>query len=659
MIFRKLVLENFGLYSGKQVLDLSSHHGQPIILIGGMNGGGKTTLMDAIRLALYGYRAQCSSRNNLSYGDFLSQCVSHSSNGKIRDGKTSIELTIQDQFLMQDISASKYNEIKVRREWTTQPKNGRDTLRILVDDQLNENLTENWETRIEEVLPLGISTLFLFDGEQVKELAEQVEPTPMVIDAIRSLLGLELPERLSNDLNIIISRKVKSLRHIQDTQSLAEIEDKKDALQKELSKLQKTITRATNKVEQAQANLISQGGKLGERKAQWEAEIEQYQNSLALYQKELLSLAAGVLPLSLIEPLLLESQSQGEKEVAYQRYRNSQELLAQQQEKVVSFLESKSVSAKILQELQTFLNTEEIERANSLSDELILKMDEENLSNLSNIINQVLPQSRNSAKKHQQALRKLQNQIKKIKNNLDSAPPEDVYQKLEQDYQKAHKLLIEHHRQAEENKHKLKTLQQEMQKKLQKLVAIKIKENKLKGSENQDVIDAATKVQGILKVFANSLKQRKISQLELQVTEYFQFLLHKSDFVHNIKIDSETFALSLYDSNNKTIPRHRLSAGEKQMLAIAFLWGLASASGRKLPVAIDTPLGRLDSSHRNNLLSSYFPHASHQVILLSTDTEIGKTEVEQLRKNEVISQEYLLKYDLDRHQTHIVSGYFF
>ena len=659
MIFHKLVLENFGLYSGKQVLDLASNHGQPIILIGGMNGGGKTTLMDAIRLALYGYRAQCSSRNNLSYSNFLSQCVTHGSNGKIRDGKTSIELTIQDPFLVQDISASQSSEIKVRREWTTEPKNGRDTLSILVDNQLNENLTENWETRIEEVLPLGISKLFLFDGEQVKELAEQVEPTPMVIDAIRSLLGLELPERLSNDLSIIISRKVKSLRHIEDTQSLAETEDKKAALQKELSNLQRKITRATNKVEQTKANLISQGGKLVEKKAQWEAQIKQYQNSLALHQKELLSLAAGVLPLALIEPLLLEAKNQGEKEVAYQRYRNSQELLEQQQEKVVGFLESKSVSAKILQELQTFLNAEELEREKSLSDEVILKMDEENLSILKNIIYQVLPHSKDSAKNHKQALRQSQNKIKTIQNNLDSAPPEDVYQKLEQDYQKAQDLLIEHHRQAEENRQKLKNLQQEMQTKLQELVKIKIKENELKGSENQDVINAATKVQGILKVFANSLKQRKISQLELQVTEYFQFLLRKSDFVHSIKIDSETFALSLYDSTNNPIPRQRLSAGEKQMLAIAFLWGLASASGRKLPVAIDTPLGRLDSSHRNNLISSYFPHASHQVILLSTDTEIGKREVEQLRKNEVISQEYLLKYDLDQHQTQIVNGYFF
>ena len=78
MIFLELVLQNFGPYSGKQTINLCpklTEHPRPIILFGGMNGGGKTTLLDAIRLALYGHRAQCSTRGNLTYGDFLSQCV--------------------------------------------------------------------------------------------------------------------------------------------------------------------------------------------------------------------------------------------------------------------------------------------------------------------------------------------------------------------------------------------------------------------------------------------------------------------------------------------------------------------------------------------------------------------------------------------------------
>jgi DNA sulfur modification protein DndD len=77
-----------------------------------------------------------------------------------------------------------------------------------------------------------------------------------------------------------------------------------------------------------------------------------------------------------------------------------------------------------------------------------------------------------------------------------------------------------------------------------------------------------------------------------------------------------------------------------------------------LPVAIDTPLGRLDSDHRSNLIERYFPAASHQVILLSTDTEIGEVEVEQLRSSDAIAREYLLKYNPSERQTIIEPGYF-
>jgi DNA sulfur modification protein DndD len=114
--------------------------------------------------------------------------------------------------------------------------------------------------------------------------------------------------------------------------------------------------------------------------------------------------------------------------------------------------------------------------------------------------------------------------------------------------------------------------------------------------------------------------------------------LHKQDFIQCITINTQTFGLFLFNSQGKTVPKHRLSAGEKQTLAIALLWALARASGRQLPIAINTPLGRLDSEHRHNLIERYFPQASHQVLLLSTDTEICQEDVQRLRESEMIAQ---------------------
>ena len=90
-------------------------------------------------------------------------------------------------------------------------------------------------------------------------------------------------------------------------------------------------------------------------------------------------------------------------------------------------------------------------------------------------------------------------------------------------------------------------------------------------------------------------------------------------------------------------------------MAIAILWGLGRASGRELPIVIDTPLARLDAEHRGRLLSRYFPYASHQVILLSTDSEINDKGLEALSPS--ISRAFHLQFDPEHGQTTIEEGY--
>jgi DNA sulfur modification protein DndD len=130
------------------------------------------------------------------------------------------------------------------------------------------------------------------------------------------------------------------------------------------------------------------------------------------------------------------------------------------------------------------------------------------------------------------------------------------------------------------------------------------------------------KVRDTLAEFRTRVIRRHVTNMEVLMLEAFRTLLRKSDLVHGLTIDPETFVVTLTGPNNQVLPFDRLSAGERQLLATALLWGLARASGRPVPTGIDTPLGRLDSSHRRHLVERYFPMASHQVLLLSTDEEI-------------------------------------
>ena len=156
--------------------------------------------------------------------------------------------------------------------------------------------------------------------------------------------------------------------------------------------------------------------------------------------------------------------------------------------------------------------------------------------------------------------------------------------------------------------------------------------------------------------YINKITNRKLEQLNHAVLAKYSLLSRKTDTVKSISIDPKTFNISLSDASGNKIPKDELSAGEKQIFAVSMLWALASTSGRLLPVVIDTPLGRLDSSHRSNLINNYFPFASHQIIILSTDTEVDKNLYKKLSPH--ISHAYLLKYDKCEKVTKTSQGYF-
>ncbi|MFY7800558.1 MAG: DNA sulfur modification protein DndD [Dolichospermum sp.] len=661
MIFLELVLQNFGPYAGKQIINLNPQidedNARPIILLGGMNGGGKTTLIDAIRLALYGQRAQCSTRGNLSYSDFLTQCVNSKANPT---EKTRIELVFEH------IEEDKPIQYRVVRTWEKNPKDGKDHLGILGDDETwpIDSLVNIWDEYIENILPLGISNLFLFDGEQVKELAEQEIPPPIVVDAINGLLGLELADKLAIDLEILVNRKKREFADNKDLSKLEEIENKLHEKQEEYENNRQRLATVNIKVaelekiqEEALDKFVNEGGKIAAERSQLE---QQRENKIKLannVRESLCELADDVLPLALISPLLSQVQRQGEKELKTQQIQLAKDVLIARDQRLMNWLKQLNLENTKISNIQSFL-AEDINNlySNNLSTENTwLNADEESLSLVDNITYR-LQIGQNTAQKQLDELTNYEEEILTLERQVQTAAAPEEYMKLQKAVKEAQTGFNQIKYQAEMMNQKLIELEAETKKLRQELNEYTVENLKYQNSEH--IIDSATKVQQTLKIFRERLTLRKLNKLEEEVKNCFLYLLHKSDLVHRIAIDSKTFGLSLYDYHGKPVPKHRLSAGEKQLLAIAFLWGLAKVSGRRLPIAIDTPLGRLDSSHRNNLVERYFPSASHQVILLSTDTEIAKKEYQTLQETEAIAREYLLQYNSNKRETTIKPGYF-
>ena len=162
--------------------------------------------------------------------------------------------------------------------------------------------------------------------------------------------------------------------------------------------------------------------------------------------------------------------------------------------------------------------------------------------------------------------------------------------------------------------------------------------------------------QRALKEYLGAATKLKLRQLEQEATRCFAVLCQKPELVQEIRIDPESFRVTLFDGRGSALPGKWLSSGERQMLAVALLWALGRTSGRPLPVIIDTPLARLDSDHRRVLVERYFPRASHQVLVLSTDTEVDRAALAVLEPS--MSHAYRLRFDGDRGRTSVDVGYF-
>ncbi len=137
----------------------------------------------------------------------------------------------------------------------------------------------------------------------------------------------------------------------------------------------------------------------------------------------------------------------------------------------------------------------------------------------------------------------------------------------------------------------------------------------------EDRIATARRLGGLFAALKDKRKQERRGELEEAINRHFRVLMTSHHLIDRVEVD-EDFGLSYLDRNGKPIGMGVLSAGMKQLMATALLWALSEVSGKQVPVVIDTPLARIDLSHQEGILQHYYPNAAAQVIVLPTDAEL-------------------------------------
>jgi DNA sulfur modification protein DndD len=241
----------------------------------------------------------------------------------------------------------------------------------------------------------------------------------------------------------------------------------------------------------------------------------------------------------------------------------------------------------------------------------------------------------------------------KVERDLSRAPQDDVLQPLINQLNEARKRLADASVEAARRRVELEQISVALnQAESNYLKAV----NTLASTNLQRAsLEKAARVQSALVEFKDALVTKKIREVEAEVTRCFN-LLSRKRINRSITINPTTFQVSVKDSHSRLVSKSELSSGEKQIYAISILWALARVSGRPLPMIIDTPLARLDRDHRALLGQRYFPSASHQVIILSTDSEIDREFIPRIERS--IAQSYELLFDMGSQSTFVRHGYF-
>lgn len=622
MILDSIRLDNFGAYGGIQEAELAPKKGRPVVLFGGMNGGGKTTMLDALLLVLYGSKAKVSNRGRLGYRDYLSECIHR---GADRGEGSGLRLRFRR------VVEGRTHYFELERSWREGVKGIEETVRVNRDGEPDDIATEHWDEIVEAYLPVAISNLFFFDGEQIKELAEGSNAAEILGTAIRSLLGLDLVDRLEGDLKTFERRKksegmdAASLKQLQQAQhELQEIEAQIERIALERGGLVNAAGRMGKDAEQKERQFKAEGGDLFLKRKEFERELKELKAAKEAEEVRLRDIAAGPLPLLLVEDLLEQAEKQARVESQIKQNRVLGDALSERDELILEKLKNSKLDAKAVSQIRKTLNEDRRERTVSAQEPLILDAGEHLPAHLAHLRGRVLPEAKKEADAGIDRVRRLEEKITRIESELGRVPEEDSIAKFQKALESARQAHAEKMAELDAMDARLEALRRRREEAVRQVDRFGEQDSsaRLVEDDRQRILKHSKRVRTTLDKFRVKVIERHVANMEALMLESFQELLRKEDLVHGLKIDPESFEVTLMGKHGKTLPFDRLSAGERQLLATAMLWGLARASGRPIPTVIDTPLGRLDSSHRKHLVERYFPKASHQVLLLSTDEEI-------------------------------------
>ncbi len=661
-----LTLHNFGVFRGRHNFNLmpvrrpdgTCRH---LTAITGHNGSGKSTLFQALALALHGSLALGDRVSRQAYSDFLlNRLHRHSVAGNsLRSNEGGVTLSFQY------VQSGQSLRIQVERRWRRSGSNVLETLIVLCNGRPPDVEPADYQAWLNDLVPPGLAPLCLLDAERLDALANPEQHDGRLSEMVRRLLGLDLVERLEVDLEYYTLRQGGGRKADRLRKEVLRHQAAVDALDAQLAQLRIEAEALSNRqaeleaaLAQQERRLIAEGGNYAARRPILQERLTVVEAEIENVAGQLRELSAGLLPFALAPELCQALSQRLTREAELQRQRIASEFWQDQVSSIESALKSDElwqgldvpphVRQAVTQRLIHVLR--EAGASNFVNEQpLIHHLAEPERERLRDWIAQALHTVPQQVQALGDRLRALRAERRRIEIDLQRAPDDEVLVPIHAEIARLEAALAEVRQRQSVLDKQIGALQfqrderaRQLQRAAEQLAAAQAKERQLELAERSKLV---------LHAYRDALTRQRLAALEEALVNAFNAICRKEHLLAAVSISPDDFSVQLQNADGHALTLADFSAGERQLYALALLWALRQVSRRQLPLAIDTPLARLDEVHRWRLMHTYVPAVSNQVLLFVTDTELDTGLLTQARP--YLARVYRLEYDPQSEETFV------
>ena len=660
MLIQRIKISNYKTYLSLD-LDLTVDDERPIILIGGANGGGKTTLFEAINGALYGLKIE----NKGHFMELLNQ-------GALNKTKPEISLQItfvgkvlgqQQKYILkrtyllnpqgrplESVSLNMNGNMYVYGTMTA-PKD-----RAKAEQEINKIIKAN--------LPQELSQYFLFDAMQSSKLLQENVFAQTIRDNFENVLGfkkyLQLKraaekvqqewaqqrldaekeaeeynklcaqkDQLTNDLNTCIAKQDEKFKYLTSVET--EYKQAKEGAQ-EASVLNKKIQELANKI-----------GNFVKRAATYTEDLKSFVDNIEI--DLFLPKLASNLAQEINNILHIKEQLQKENTGSYPL-----ETLKDVTNKIITYLKDLSLCNESVDEEQVVAHIVAVQNSTNKEDPFSY-LDEAEVTALANL-------TKRSGVNQFIALDRERQELEIQLSTLDDLRSQK--QTLEQTQTNGNEYLIQNYETAQQQVEQLQAQEATLKANIQRLEK-RIHQFDVQIQQEPDIkFDTLVKLKPLFEKIVDCLLKKKKAQIETEMQQQLnKLLLSYKGHVAKVELSDsiEQFNIKLYHTAGNEISLNQLNAASKQIFIQVLLKVLRNLGDYNPPVMIDTVMGVLDNESRDALMEEYFPQLAEQTILLCTTSEI-RTDSDYIKLEPFISKTYTLHRNVEEQNTTVEDGYF-